>query len=121
MAKTPNLDLPSFTPKPMRIGFFSMSIKINAMPISCPSDSRGTLPVIPHRTVLLVFRIFDYMSREEVKTAINQLLDKTPEHVLQEVYDYLQSVQGKPEESSMAQNLRTILSEDKELLKRLAQ
>ena len=62
------------------------------------------------------------MSREEVKTAINQLLDDTPEQVLQEVLDYLKSVQEKSEQSvSLSQNLRTILTEDKELLERLAQ
>lgn len=62
------------------------------------------------------------MSREEVKTAINELLDNTPEQVLQEVFDYLKSVQGKTNESvSLSQNLRTILTEDKELLERLAQ
>ncbi|MDW3209049.1 MAG: hypothetical protein R8N23_04235 [Reichenbachiella sp.] len=61
------------------------------------------------------------MSRDEVKTAIKELLDNTPEQVLQEVYDYLKSVQGKSESSvSLSQNLRTILSEDKELLERLA-
>jgi hypothetical protein len=60
------------------------------------------------------------MSREEVKTAINELLDNTPEQVLQEVFDYLKSVQGKTNESvSLSQNLRTILTEDKELLERL--
>lgn len=62
------------------------------------------------------------MSREEVKTAINQLLDNTPEQVLQEVYTYLKSVQGKSEQSvALSQDLRTILTEDKELLERLAQ
>jgi hypothetical protein len=62
------------------------------------------------------------MSREEVKTAINELLDNTPEQVLKEVFDYLKSVQGKSNESvSLSQNLRTILTEDKELLERLAQ
>ncbi|MFY0605873.1 MAG: hypothetical protein JXR10_04105 [Cyclobacteriaceae bacterium] len=62
------------------------------------------------------------MSREEVKTAISELLDNTSEQVLQEVYDYLKSVQGKTNETvSLSQNLRTILTEDKELLERLAQ
>ena len=62
------------------------------------------------------------MSREQVKTAISELLDNTSEQVLQEVYDYLKSVQGKSTESiSLSQNLRTILTEDKELLERLAQ
>ena len=62
------------------------------------------------------------MGREEVKTAISELLDNTPEQVLQDVFDYLKSVQGKSNESiSLSQNLRTILTEDKELLERLAQ
>ncbi len=62
------------------------------------------------------------MSREQVKTAISELLDNTSEQVLQEVYDYLKSVQGKSTESiSLSHNLRTILNEDKELLERLAQ
>lgn len=62
------------------------------------------------------------MSREEVKTAISELLDNTSEQVLREVFDYLKSVQGKSNASvSLSQNLRTILTEDKELLERLAQ
>jgi len=62
------------------------------------------------------------MSREEVKSAINHLLDNTSEQVLQEVFDYLKTVQGKSTESvSLSHNLRTILTEDKELLERLAQ
>ncbi|MEQ9308045.1 MAG: hypothetical protein RLN90_01220 [Balneolaceae bacterium] len=62
------------------------------------------------------------MSKEQVKTAISELLDNTSEQVLQEVYDYLKSVQGKSTESiSLSHNLRTILTEDKELLERLAQ
>ena len=62
------------------------------------------------------------MSREEIKIAISELLDNTPEQVLQEVFDYLKSAQGKSNESvSLSLNLRTILTEDRELLERLAQ
>lgn len=62
------------------------------------------------------------MSREEVKTAINELLEKTSEYALQEVLDYLKSAEGKSTHTvSLSRNLRTILSEDEELLKRLAQ
>jgi len=62
------------------------------------------------------------MSKEEVKTAIGELLDNTSEQVLQEVYNYLKSVQGKSTDSiSLSRNLRTILTEDRELLERLAQ
>ena len=62
------------------------------------------------------------MSREEVKTEISQLLENTTEQVLNEVLEYLKSVENKQSDSIiLAQNLRTILSEDKELLERLAQ
>ena len=61
------------------------------------------------------------MSREEVKSAINELLNNSSERVLQEVFDYLKSLEGKHEDSvRLSHNLRTILTEDKELLERLA-
>jgi len=61
------------------------------------------------------------MSREEVKIAINEILDKSSEQVLQEVFDYLKSVESKPQDAvGLSHNLRTILTEDKELLERLA-
>lgn len=62
------------------------------------------------------------MSREEVKTAINQLLDNSSEQVLKEIFDYLKSIDSKSEYTlTLSQNLRTILKQDKELLERLAQ
>ncbi|MEP5611411.1 MAG: hypothetical protein ABJP45_04145 [Cyclobacteriaceae bacterium] len=62
------------------------------------------------------------MSREEVKTAIDEILDRTSEEVLQEVFEYLKSVEGKSSQSiSLSHNLSTILIEDKKLLERLAQ
>lgn len=62
------------------------------------------------------------MSREEVKSAITELLENSPEQALQEVLIYLKSIQGNSDKSvTLAKNLRTILTEDKELLKRLAQ
>lgn len=61
------------------------------------------------------------MSREEVKTAINEILETIPEEALQEVFDYLKSLQDKSTGSiTLSKNLRTILNEDKELLDRLA-
>lgn len=61
------------------------------------------------------------MSREEVKTAITELLDNSPEQALEEVYKYLKAVQESPSKSvALSQNLRKILSEDRELLKRLS-
>lgn len=62
------------------------------------------------------------MSREEVKTAINELLESTSDQALNEVLEFLKSVEDKSVQTiSLANNLRTILNEDKELLERLAQ
>ncbi len=61
------------------------------------------------------------MSNQELKTAINELLDNTPDRVLNEVLEYLRSVKGKSVQNiTLSHNLRTILTEDKELLERLA-
>ena len=61
------------------------------------------------------------MSREEIKTAISELMDNTPDAVLNEILDYLQSVSGNSADSvQLSQNLRMILTEDRELLQRLA-
>ena len=61
------------------------------------------------------------MSREEVKSEINKMLENIPEEALQEVFDYLKSVKDKSNASiSLSTNLQTILMEEKELLQRLA-
>ncbi len=62
------------------------------------------------------------MSKEEIKTAINEMLENTSEPVLNEVFDYLKATEGKSTESvALSRNLKTILTEDSELLQRLAQ
>ena len=62
------------------------------------------------------------MSREDVKSAINELLENTSEEVLNEVFEYLKTVKSKSDKSvSLSQNFRKILIEDKALLQRLAQ
>ena len=61
------------------------------------------------------------MSREEIKSAISELMDNTPDAVINEILDYLQTIKGKSTDNiQLSQNLRTILHEDKELLQRLA-
>ncbi|WP_375578202.1 Fic family protein [Marivirga tractuosa] len=53
------------------------------------------------------------MSREEVKTAINEMLENIPEEALQDVFDYLKSVQDKSLASiTLSKNLRTILKDE---------
>lgn len=61
------------------------------------------------------------MGRNELKMAINEILEQTPDSVLNEVLDYLNSIRNKSEKTiTLVSNLRTILNEDKELLERLA-
>jgi mRNA-degrading endonuclease RelE of RelBE toxin-antitoxin system len=61
------------------------------------------------------------MTTLELKTQIQKELEKVPENVLQNVLDYLKQIQQKsPEQIRRDDNFKRILSEDKELLKRLA-
>jgi mRNA-degrading endonuclease RelE of RelBE toxin-antitoxin system len=61
------------------------------------------------------------MTTLELKTQIQKELDKVPESILQNVLDYLKQVQQQsPEQIRRDINFRRILSEDKELLNRLA-
>ena len=62
------------------------------------------------------------MSTEEIKSEIQKVLDRVPEESLKDILDYLKELQGTSEERiKTAKNVRKILREDHELLKRLAQ
>ncbi len=57
----------------------------------------------------------------ELKTQIHQAVENVPESVLQSVLDFLKQIQHQsPEQTKRDVNFRRILSEDKELLNRLA-
>lgn len=61
------------------------------------------------------------MTSIEIKTEIQKVLDQVPESVLQEVLDFLKGLQNKSvDQIKLADNLRKILSEDRELLEKLA-
>ena len=61
------------------------------------------------------------MTTEEIKSEIQKTLDSIPENVLQDILDYLKLIQGKSADKiALSKNLRDILTEDKELLERLA-
>ena len=61
------------------------------------------------------------MTRNELTTAIHQLLAYIPDDALPEVLNYLRESQPEAQSSLLSQNLERIISEDRNLLKRLAQ
>ena len=61
------------------------------------------------------------MTTKEIKSEIQKSLDNVPESVLQDVLDFLKKVENQPTETlNLMKDLRDILTEDKELLERLA-
>ena len=62
------------------------------------------------------------MTTKEIKSEIQRTLDNIPESVLQDILDYLRLIQSKSADKvKLSKNLRDILTEDKELLERLAE
>jgi len=62
------------------------------------------------------------MTAIELKTEIQKVLDQVPESILQDVLDFLKELQTKSvDDIKLANNLRKIISEDRELLEKLAQ
>jgi mRNA-degrading endonuclease RelE of RelBE toxin-antitoxin system len=62
------------------------------------------------------------MTKAQIQTEIQKVLDNVPETVLQDVLDFLKELQDQPvDKVKLTNNLRQILSDDKELLERLAQ
>ena len=61
------------------------------------------------------------MTTKELKSEIQKTLDNVPENILQDILVYLKEIERQPKKGiDMARNLRTILTEDKSLLERLA-
>ncbi len=62
------------------------------------------------------------MTAVEIKKEINKVLDQVPETLLPEILNLVKGVQSDESSvSELASNFRKILSEDSELLRRLAQ
>ena len=62
------------------------------------------------------------MTTTQLKLEIQKVLDNVPESVLPDVLDFLKELQDQPADKiRLASKLRHILSEDKDLLQRLAQ
>ena len=62
------------------------------------------------------------MTRTQIQAEIHKVIDNVPESILQDVLDFLKELQAQPADKvKLANNLRKILLEDKELLEKLAQ
>jgi|GEM_PF-656644 len=62
------------------------------------------------------------MTSTKIKTEIQKVLENVPESALPNILDFLKELQTIPvNQINVAGNLRQILSEDKELLEKLAQ
>jgi hypothetical protein len=62
------------------------------------------------------------MDNKDIKIEINKIIETIPENVLGEVLKYLKEVQGQSKEKiELSKNLRKIINEDKNLLRRLTQ
>jgi len=113
----------------------AMLIEYTCRKISSSHQCRSNVPTIVNRCTkylgqfqlflaihfLKVFFVYLNMTKAQLKTEIQMALDNVPENVLQDVLDFLKALQHQPADKvRLANNLRQILSEDKELLQRLA-
>jgi hypothetical protein len=61
------------------------------------------------------------MSTQEIKEEIYKVVDNMPEEILQSILDYFRALEhSSKDRMKIAQNLKSIISEDKELLHRLS-
>ena len=61
------------------------------------------------------------MSRDELKEEISKVLADVPEDMLEDILDYLKLLVSNPKEKlRMTAKLRQIITEDEELLQKLA-
>jgi hypothetical protein len=100
------------------IFIFSFSFSESETALGC-----GKLGLIlKDRTTLDTFLLYLNMTKTQIQSEIQKVLDSVPENVLQDVLDFLKELQHQPADKvRLTNNLRQILSEDKELLERLAQ
>jgi len=60
------------------------------------------------------------MTTVQVKTEIQKVLEQVPEDLLPDILDYLKQIQLQTHDQiSLSNNLKKVISEDKELLERL--
>jgi hypothetical protein len=73
------------------------------------------------KNVVLLFINLTVMSKEEIKYEISKVLDHFSDKALSELLAFLKELDSKHETKSITSSLNTILSEDSELLAKLAQ
>jgi len=62
------------------------------------------------------------MSTKELKTEIHKVIDTVPDDLLNDILDYLKTIQSKSADTvTLFHELSLIIKEDKELLEKLAQ
>ena len=62
------------------------------------------------------------MTTIQIKAEIDKLLNQIPDDALQSVLELLTEIKAQPaDQTRLAANIKKIITEDKELLKRLAQ
>ncbi len=65
---------------------------------------------------------FILMTKKQIKSEIQKLLDSVPENVLQDLLDYLKEAQKQTkDQAEFTSHLRKIIHEDRELHEKLAQ
>lgn len=70
---------------------------------------------------LLIYLYLD-MTKIQLQTEIQKVLDSVPESVLEDILAFLKELQNQPgDKIRLTNNLRRIIAEDKSLLERLAQ
>ena len=61
------------------------------------------------------------MTAIEIKKEITKVLDQVPEKLLVDILDLIKEVQSENSKSNLTSNFKKILSEDSDLLHKLAQ
>ena len=86
----------------------------------CGSNYMSALTFLSDRIKIILHLC--YMTKAEIKNEIQKVLDNVPENVLQDILNLLKSMGNQPgEKLALTHSLRKILTEDKELLEKLAQ
>ena len=75
-----------------------------------------------YENIMYLYKKEQFMTSKQIKSRIRIALDNIPENLLEDILAYLEEIQGKSANQVVtSQRLRKILSEDKELLEKLAQ